>query len=31
VEAILADELTSADGEYYETPIVWDDDAERAA
>jgi len=32
VEAILADEMTSADGEYYETPMVWiDDDTDRAA
>lgn len=32
VEAALADEMASADGEYYETPIVWmDDDTDRAA
>lgn len=32
VEAALADEVASADGEYYETPIVWiDDDTDRAA
>ena len=32
VEATLADELTGADGEYYETPIVWvDEDTDRAA
>jgi len=31
VEAMLAEE-TGADGEYYETPIVWvDDDTDRAA
>ena len=31
VEAMLAEE-TCADGEYYETPIVWvDDDTDRAA
>ena len=32
VEAYLADELASADGEYYETPIVWvEEDSDRAA
>lgn len=32
VETLLADEMASADGEYYETPIVWvDEDADRAA
>ena len=32
VEAARANELASADGEYYETPIVWvDDDTDRAA
>ena len=32
VEAALASELTSADGEYYETPIVWvEEDTDRAA
>jgi hypothetical protein len=32
VEAALANELASADGEYYETPIVWvEDDTDRAA
>ena len=32
VEAMLADEMVSADGEYYETPIVWvDEDTDRAA
>jgi hypothetical protein len=31
VEAYLADELASADGEYYETPIVWvEEDGDRA-
>jgi transcription initiation factor TFIIIB Brf1 subunit/transcription initiation factor TFIIB len=32
VEALLADDVASADGEYYETPIVWmDEEPERAA
>ena len=32
VEAMLADEMASADGEYYETPIVWvDEESDRAA
>ena len=32
VESALVNEVASADGEYYETPIVWvDDDTDRAA
>lgn len=32
VEALLVSDVSSADGEYYETPIVWmDEETDRAA